>query len=68
MHDQSWLVVVVEVVELFQDLFNFHIDTFVVVSSQIEYELIGWILTENAAEEFVECDQVTMSTLEINKF
>ena len=62
MHDQSWLVVVVEVIELFNNLLHFSVNAFVVVSSQVEYELV-WVFTENAGEELVECNQMAMGTL-----
>ena len=62
-HDQSWLVVVVEVIEFFKNLPRFHVNKIVVVISQVKPELVGAVLTENAAKEFIECDQVTVGTL-----
>ena len=63
-HDQSWLVVVVEVIELFNNLLHFGVNAFVVVSSKVEYDLAAWVFTENAAEELVKTDQMAMGTLQ----
>lgn len=63
MHDQSWLVVVVEVIELFNNLLHFSVNAFVVVSSKVEYDLAAWVFTKNAAEELVKTDQMAMGTV-----
>ena len=54
MHDQPRLVIVLETIELFNDALHFNVDAIVIVSSQVEYHLVGGVFAENAVEEFVE--------------
>ena len=62
-HDQPRLVIVLEVIELFDDALHLHVDAVHVVRSQVQHHLVGGVFAEDAVEELVEGAQVEASTL-----
>ena len=61
--DQSRLVIVLEVIELFNDALHLHVDAVHVVLPQVQRHLVGGVLAEDAVEELVEGAQVEAGTL-----
>jgi len=66
--DDLWFPVVVEVVVFGEDLFDLFVDATVVVFSQSNDELVGWLSTESTAEESVEFQQVYAGTFSQSLF